>query len=67
MQYKMDKSTVNKPARNYAMGVSDIVALDNGMLLIMERELYVAPLIFGSFVKNKIYCVDTNSSQENIS
>ena len=53
----MDKSTVNKPARNYAMGVSDIVALDNGMLLIMERELYVAPLIFGSFVKNKIYCV----------
>lgn len=62
--YKMDKSTVNKPARNYAMGVSDIVALDNGMLLIMERELYVAPLIFGSFVKNKIYCVDTNSSQE---
>lgn len=62
--YKMDKSTVNKPAQNYAMGVADMVALDNGMLLVLERELYVAPKKFGSFVKNKLYSVDTNTAQQ---
>ncbi|GAB6975781.1 esterase-like activity of phytase family protein [Prevotella falsenii] len=62
--YKMDKSTVNKPAMNYAMGVADMVALDNGMLLVLERELYVAPKKLGSFVKNKLYSVDTNTAQQ---
>ncbi len=62
--YKMDKSTVNKPAQSYAMGVADMVALDNGMLLVLERELYVAPKKFGSFVKNKIYCIDTKTAEQ---
>lgn len=62
--YKMDKGTVNKPAQNYAMGVADMVALDNGVLLVLERELYVAPKKLGSFVKNKLYSVDTNTSQQ---
>ena len=62
--YKMDKGTVNKPAQNYAMGVADMVALDNGVLLVLERELYVAPKKLGSFVKNKLYSVNTNTSQQ---
>lgn len=61
--YQMDKGTVAKKAMNYAMGVSDLVALDDGKLIVLERELYVSPSKIGSFVKNKLYCVDPTISK----
>ena len=42
----------------YCHGVSDMCALDDGRLLVMERELYVPNLRLGAWVKNKIYIVD---------
>lgn len=56
--YLMDAPDNHSSAANYAMGVPAMAALDNGCLLILEREFLVTPSKFGSYVANKIYCVD---------
>lgn len=53
--YKMDKPIANKSAKYYAMGVSAITPLDDGSLLVLEREFFVPPMFMGSFVNCKIY------------
>lgn len=55
--YQTDVSTVDKHGRYYAFGVSALTALPNGVLLVMEREFYVARNYLGSWVKVKIYQV----------
>ena len=42
----------------YCHGVSDMCALDDGRLLVMERELFVPKLRIGAWVNIKIYVVD---------
>ena len=39
------------------MGCPAITALDNGELLVMEREFFVPSGKLGAFVNSKIYCV----------
>ena len=56
--YLMDAPDNPPSAANYAMGVPAMAALDNGCLLVLEREFLVTPSKFGSYVANKIYCVD---------
>ena len=45
-------------SEGYCHGVPDICALDDGRLLVMERELFVPTLRLGAWVNNKIYIVD---------
>ena len=54
----MDAPDNHPSAANYAMGVPAMAALDNGCLLVLEREFLVTPSKFGSYVVNKIYCVN---------
>lgn len=61
--YLMDEPVADKVARNYAMGVSEILALDDGRLLVLERELYVPRQKIGAFVNCKIYEVDPSGAQ----
>lgn len=56
--YLMDAPDNHSSAANYAMGVPAMAALDNGCLLVLEREFLVTPSKFGTYVANKIYCVD---------
>ena len=56
--YLMDSPDNHPSAANYAMGVPAMAALDNGCLLVLEREFLVTPSKLGSYVANKIYCVD---------
>ena len=56
--YLMDAPDNHSSAANYAMGVAAMAALDNGCLLVLEREFLVTPSKFGSYVANKIYCVN---------
>ena len=56
--YLMDAPDNHPSAANYAMGVPAMAALDNGCLLVLEREFLVTPSKFGSYVANKIYCVN---------
>lgn len=43
--------------RNYAFGVSELCALNDGSLLVLEREFAVPRLKIGASVRNKIYRV----------
>ena len=56
--YLMDAAESNPSASNYAMGVSALAALNDGKLLVLEREFVVTSSKIGSFVENKVYCVD---------
>lgn len=60
--YEMDAPTANRAAANYALGVSELLAEDDGSLLVLEREFYVSPKKLGSFVNCKIYEVSPNAS-----
>ena len=42
-------------ARNYAHGVSELLALSDGALLVLEREFYVPKRKVGAWVINKLY------------
>ena len=42
-------------ARNYAHGVSELLALPDGSLLVLEREFYVPKRKVGAWVINKLY------------
>ena len=68
--YLMDAPDNPPSAANYAMGVPAMAALDNGCLLVLEREFLVTPSKLGSYVANKIYCVDpiqsTTISQDKV-
>lgn len=56
--YLMDAPTANADSRNYAMGVSELTALPDGRLFVLEREFFVARNYLGSYVVNKIYEVN---------
>lgn len=56
--YEMDQPVAKSNADNYAMGVSDLCALDDGRVLVLEREFFVAKNKLGSFVNCKLYVVN---------
>jgi hypothetical protein len=55
--YEMDKPVADTPAEYYAMGVSELLALEDGSLLVLEREFMVPSSKLGAFVNCKIYRV----------
>ncbi len=55
--YRMDAPMANSVASNYAMGVSELLALNDSSLLVLEREFYVPPSKLGAFVNCKLYQV----------
>jgi hypothetical protein len=65
--YIMDAPTANRPSTLFAHGVSDITALDDGRLIILEREFFVPTSIIGSYVNCKLFLVDPSSSNDTLS
>lgn len=63
--YIMDKPTANRNAQHYAMGVSELLALDNGNLLVLEREFFVPKEKIGSYARCKLYEVFPTLVQPN--
>lgn len=53
--YLMDTPTATTAASQYAMGVSDMIALDDGRLIVLEREFFVSS---SPFVNCKLYVVN---------
>ena len=53
--YAMDAPTAHSKADEYAMGVSEIAALGDGRLLVLEREFFFFFLKIGAFVQCKLY------------
>jgi len=56
--YRMDAGRTEGFGKWYAMGVSDICALPDGHLIVMERELNVKANYMGSTSRIKLYLVD---------
>ena len=55
--YEIDSPIFNKKYKTYTFGVPAITILDDGRLLIMERELCVKKNYINSFTKIKIFIV----------
>lgn len=65
--YRMDMPEVKSSSADiYAMGVSALCALDDGRLLMLEREAYVPKLKVGAFVNCKIYVVDPDDTSYSV-
>lgn len=62
--YEMDEPVKRKRYRMFAHGVSDMLAMDDGSLVVMEREALVTPRYVGSYCTVKLYRVvpDTTTS-----
>ncbi len=56
--YRVDEPSKDHSKARGVHGVSSMLALDNGKLLVLEREGYSPKKKFGSFVNHKIYVVD---------
>lgn len=56
--YEMDEPVSDSPASVYAMEVSELCALDDGRLLVLEREFHVPPRKLGAYVICKLYSVN---------
>lgn len=62
--YLMDAPHARHEASNYAMGVSEVCALDDGRVIVLEREFYVPKIKLGAFVRCKLYVVDPEADAE---
>lgn len=56
--YQMDAPTTRRTPQTYVMGVSELCALEDGQLLVLEREAFVPKIKFGAFCKCKLYLVN---------
>ena len=70
--YQMDQPSTHKKADIYVMGVSELCALPDGRLLVLEREAFIPKIKIGAFCKCKLYLVNPLNSEnfsmkENIS
>ena len=65
--YKLDKAEVKKPGSIYVHGVSELCALDDGRLLVLEREANIPGTSVseaaGAGVVCKLYRVDPSSAR----
>ena len=61
--YETDSTAVKKRKGRSVLGVSGLAALDDGRLVVLERELYFPKRYVGSFAHVKLYMVDPTHHQ----
>lgn len=62
--YLMDQPSTHKKADIYVMGVSELCALPDGQLLVLEREAFIPKIKIGAFCKCKLYLINPLNSEE---
>lgn len=62
--YMTDAPEAKSNPRNYAFGVSALTALEDGSILVLEREFFVKPNYLGSWVRNRIYRIHPKESKD---
>ena len=62
--YQMDQPSTHKKADIYVMGVSELCALPDGQLLVLEREVFIPKIKIGAFCKCKLYLINPLNSEE---
>lgn len=63
-QYRMDNPLGASGSGIYVYGISELLMLDNGRLLVLEREANVPEGGLGAYVINKIYVTMPSSAAE---
>ena len=61
--YESDATVVEQPEGTSVLGVSGLAALDDGRVVVLEREVYRKPKNIGSFVHVKLYVVRPSMQQ----
>lgn len=61
--YEIDEPTKGDKKGNGVHGVASMLALDNGKVLVLEREAFSPKRKVGAFVRHKIYIVDLPHEQ----
>ena len=61
--YQMDQPSTHKKADIYVMGVSELCALPDGRLLVLEREAFIPKIKIGAFCKCKLYQINPLNSE----
>ena len=62
--YMMDKPTAKSGAKTYVLGVCALTALDDGRLLVLEREAHIPDVKIGAFVRCSIYSIMPKKNME---
>ena len=62
--YQMNQPSTHKKADIYEMGVSELCALPDGLLLVLEREAFIPKIKIGAFCKCKLYQINPLNSEE---
>ena len=62
--YQMDQPSTHKKVDIYVMGVSELCALPDGQLLVLEREAFIPKIKIGAFCKCKLYQINPLNSEE---
>ena len=62
--YQMDQPSTHKKADIYVMGVSELCALPDGQLLVLESEAFIPKIKIGAFCKCKLYLINPLNSEE---
>ena len=62
--YQMDQPSTHKKADIYVMGVSELCALPDGRLLVLEREAFIPKIKIGAFCKCKLYLINPLNSEK---
>lgn len=62
--YQMAQPSTHKKAEIYVMGVSELCALPDGRLLVLEREAFIPKIKIGTFCKCKLYLINPLNSEE---
>lgn len=60
--YLMDEPTIKRKAQTYVMGVSELCVLEDGQLLVLEREAFVPKAKLGAFCNCKLYLVNPSEA-----
>lgn len=62
--YRMDKPTARKSQGTYIHGIPSLLALDDGSLIVMEREEFVPRKYIGAFCRIKLFRIVPNRDSE---
>lgn len=62
--YQMDQPSTHKKADIYVMGMSELCALPDGQLLVLEREAFIPKIKIGAFCKCKLYLINPLNSEK---
>ena len=63
--YMSDSSDVQGEEGKSILGISGLAALDNGQIIVLEREIRQTPKYIGSFAHVKLYVVNPSTQRAN--